>query len=136
MTISSITAGSGSSFSSSSSTTNTDQVDFLKGFDFVPKETYVSSFDMLEKFSVTKLGTMDDATYDQFIEKMIKIAKEKNIIRPFLGVGIKIKPCTHYLSDTDHPIVIKEWDIFKSDSRFECVPSVYLVDGSKHVPPL
>jgi hypothetical protein len=137
MTTPPVTAGSNSSsFSSSSSATSTDLAVFLKGFDFVPKQTYLTTIPMLEKYSVAKLGTMNDGSYDEFIEKMNKIAKEKGIMQPILGIGIKYKPKTHFLTETAYPIIKNEWDTFKSDPTIESSPTVYIVDRSKHVLPL
>lgn len=87
---------------------------------------YLFTIEGLEKNAVAKFG-MDEDTYEEFAAKMLKVAKEKGIVRPIMGIGIKERAYS-FLKVIVYPITKEEWAKFKKDAD---KPKVYVIDGSK-----
>ncbi len=104
---------------------------------FGPK--YLWTVAELEENAIAKLGSMDEGTYEDFAEKMLKIAKEAGIVQPKMGIGIKFKEGAHsFLKEQAYPITKNEWAVFKKDAETMCeyIPKVFVIDGSKFTLPI
>jgi hypothetical protein len=100
---------------------------------------YLWTIAELETNAVAQLGSMDEASYDVYMERMNKIAVENGIANPKLAIGIKFKEGAHlFLKEQPYPITKNEWSIFKNDAETMCeyMPKVFVVDGSKFVLPI
>ncbi len=101
--------------------------------------TYLMTVAELEKNAIATLGSMDEGTYEEFAEKMAKIAREAGIVQPKMGIGIKFKEGAHsFLTEQAYPITKNEWEVFRQDARRMCeyIPKVFVIDGSKFTLPI
>jgi hypothetical protein len=101
--------------------------------------TYLWTIAELEANAVLKLGSMNEGSYESYIERMNKIAVENGIAKPTLAIGIKFKEGAHaFVSEQPYPITKNEWSIFKKEAETMCeyIPNVFVVDGSKFSLPI
>lgn len=100
----------------------------------MPTEYLWKPSDLKEK-AIAELGTMDQGSYDHFMEKARQAASGK-CPKYSLGISIQFKPGMG--SDQAYPITRDEWGAFVSDARRMCVgmPKVYVFDPEKYSLPI
>jgi hypothetical protein len=104
----------------------------------VSEPKYLLTIAELEANAI-ELGSMEEASYDTYVERMNKIAAEAGIARPKLAIGIKFKEGAHSsFEEQPYPITKGEWTVFKKDAETMCeyMPKVFVVDGSKFALPI
>ncbi|MBF8263704.1 MAG: hypothetical protein HW387_1369 [Parachlamydiales bacterium] len=104
-----------------------------------PSRPYLQTVDQLEKNAIARLGSMDSASYDDFVKKMHEVAAKKGIDRPTLAIGIIFKEGAHpFLKEIPYPVLKEEWSEFKDDCETMCekMPEVFVVDGNKFALPI
>lgn len=103
---------------------------------FGPK--YIWTTKELEINAVAKLGSMSEASYEEYRKKMNEIASRAGIVNPKLGIGLKYKECVAcYSHDLACPLIKEDWDRFKKYGEIFCeyMPNVFVVDGDKFILP-
>lgn len=91
--------------------------------------TYLLKIKDLEKNATAMIGTMNEGSYEEFSEKMLKVAKEAGIVKPQMAIGVtfKVKEVIGILDSSD------KWSMYKEDinSMRQQMPKVFVIDGSK-----
>lgn len=94
-------------------------------------DTTLYRFKHLEEKAFAKIGTMNEGSYEEFSEKMHKVAKEAGIVNPQMAIGILFK-VQEKINIVDSQ---KRWSMLKESIEEmrppHPYPIVYVIDGSK-----
>lgn len=100
---------------------------------------YLWTIQELEMSAVAKLGSMEEASYETYVERMNQIAKQNGIVTPILAIGIKFKEgADAFVKEQLYSITKDEWPVFQEDAKTMCeyMPKVFIIDGSKFILPI
>jgi len=103
------------------------------------RREYLMTLEQLYQASLANLGPMKVGSYDEFVEKMEKVAQEKSVANPLMVIDIILKqPSEFGITEQPYPIADFEWDQFASEAptMAKKMPDVHVVDGDRYTAPI
>lgn len=85
----------------------------------------------LESEAALFLGSLEEASYEEYYEKMLSVAKEVGIRRPKLALDLKFCSSKNtFVKEIVYEIHESEWSVILKDiSAFASIPRVYVIDS-------